>query len=107
MARRWLRQQLLGRRDLLLESLQAAAPQAHVEHRPVGGLNLWARLPDGTDERALVRECESRGLLISPGDEWFPAEPSAPYVRLNYSADDPGRFAEAGQLLGDALQAVA
>ena len=40
-----------------------------VETVPAGGLNLWARLPDGTDVDAVVRECESRGLVISPGAE--------------------------------------
>ena len=101
---RGMRHQLRDRRDLLLASLQAHVPQAHVEQVPAGGLNLWARMPDGTDVAQLVRECEVRGLLIAPGDEWFPAEPSGPFVRLNYSAEDPGRFAEAGRTLGSALR---
>jgi DNA-binding transcriptional MocR family regulator len=45
-------------------------------------------------------------LLIAPGTEWFPAEPSGSYVRLNYSAEDAGRFAEAGEVLGSALRTV-
>lgn len=104
---RGMRQQLRARRDLLLNSLRTHAPQVHVEQVPAGGLNLWARLPDGTDIDQLVHESETRGLLVAPGAEWFPAEPSGPFIRLNYSAEDPGRFAEAAQVLGDALRTLA
>jgi DNA-binding transcriptional MocR family regulator len=103
---RGMRQQLRGRRDLLVDSVQTHAPQVSIEHVPVGGLNLWARLPDGTDVDRLVRECEIRGLLVAPGTEWFPAEPSGPFVRLNFAAEAPVRFAEAGRVLGAALRAV-
>ena len=101
-----MRQRLRGRRDLLVHSLRTRAPQVSVERVPVGGLNLWGRLPDGTDVDRLVRECERRRLLIAPGHEWFPAEPSGPYVRLNYAAEDPSQFTTAGGLLAEALREV-
>jgi len=103
---RGLRQQLRARRDLLLASLREHAPAVHVETLPPGGLNLWARLPEGTDVGRVVRECGTRGLVIAPGTEWFPAEPSGPYIRLNYSGEDPGRFPDAARILGDALEAI-
>jgi DNA-binding transcriptional MocR family regulator len=98
---RRMRQQLRTRRDVLLESLRSSAPDLHVEHVPRGGLNLWARLPDGVDVQQFVRDCEARGVLIAPGSEWFPAEPAGPFVRLNFSAEDPARFPEAARILGD------
>jgi DNA-binding transcriptional MocR family regulator len=101
-----LRPQLRARRDLLRDSVREHAPTAHIETTPKGGLNLWARLPDGTDAAHVVREAEARGLIIAAGDEWFPAEPSGPYVRLNYSSDDPRRFPEAARILGDTLDSV-
>ena len=102
---RGFREQLRARRDLLISSLAAHAPAAQVEGVPVGGLNLWARLPEGTDVGQVVRECEARGLIIAPGSEWFPAEPSGAYVRLNYANADPSRFAEASGILGAVLDA--
>ncbi|SES16440.1 transcriptional regulator, GntR family [Pedococcus cremeus] len=102
---RGMRQQLKTRRDQLLESLRTCAPDLHVQQVPRGGLNLWARLPDGTDVGQFVRDSESRGLLIAPGTEWFPAEPSGPFIRLNFSAEDPARFSEAGHILNDTLKA--
>jgi len=103
---RGFREHLRVRRDLLISSLAAHAPAAHVEGVPVGGLNLWVRLPEGTDVVQVVRACEVRGLIIAPGPEWFPAEPSGSYVRLNYANADPGRFAEAAGILGAVLDDV-
>jgi DNA-binding transcriptional MocR family regulator len=100
---RGLRRQLRDRRDLLIDSLREHAPSAYVEHCPGGGLNLWVRLPEGTDVERLARACEVRGLIIAPGTEWFPAEPTGPYIRLNYSGPNPERFPEAAQLIEEAL----
>ena len=101
---RSVREQLRVRRDLLLDSLRQHAPRAHVEQVPTGGLNLWARLPDGTDLAELVARCEHAGLLVAPGTEWFPAEPAGPFLRLNYSGPGPSAFPEAARILGRALE---
>ncbi|HEY0814673.1 MAG TPA: PLP-dependent aminotransferase family protein [Pseudonocardia sp.] len=100
---RALRQHLRARRDLLVDSLAAHTAHAHLAHIPRGGLNLWARLPDDTDLDRLTRDCEGDGVLIAPGTEWFPAEPSGPFIRLNYSGPDPGRFPDAARVIGAAL----
>jgi DNA-binding transcriptional MocR family regulator len=101
---RGLRHQLQARRDLLVSSLREYAPLAHVEHVPRGGLNLWARLPDGTEVGQLVRDCEAEGVIIAAGDEWFPAEPAGPYIRLNYAGPNPGAFQEGARILGRVLE---
>lgn len=100
---RGFREELRARRDLLVASLTAHAPTALVAHVPAGGLNLWVRLPEGTDVGQVARECEVRGLILAPGGEWFPAEPAGPYVRLNFAHADPARFAEASAILGAVL----
>ena len=89
---------------LLVDSLGARAPLAHVTAVPAGGLNLWLRLPETVDLPALVRECEDRNVLIAAGTEWFPAEPAGPFIRLNYSGPDPGAFPDAARVIGEALE---
>ena len=101
--RRGFRQQLRDRRDLLLDSLREFAPSVTVETVPVGGLNLWVRLPEGSSVDGVVRECEHRGLIVAPGSEWFPAEASGPYVRLNFSGENPERFPDAATILESSL----
>ncbi|MER7108559.1 aminotransferase-like domain-containing protein [Streptomyces sp. NPDC000229] len=100
-----LRQQLAARRDLLVDALREHVPAARLEALPQGGLNLWVRLPDATDLPRLVRDCESAGVLIAPGGEWFPAEPTGAYLRLNYSGPNPGAFPDGARVIGQALAA--
>lgn len=103
---RTLGQELRARRDLLLESLRDFAPSVTVETVPKGGLNLWVRLPEGSAVERVVRECDHRGLIVAAGTEWFPAEPSGPYLRLNYSGENPERFQDAARILEDSLRAI-
>ncbi|MEV7571610.1 PLP-dependent aminotransferase family protein [Pseudarthrobacter sp. NPDC089323] len=100
---RSLRQQLQSRRDLLVTSIREHVPQAHVELLPKGGLNLWLRMPDGTDLPRLTRDCEDNGVIIAAGTEWFPAEPPGAFVRLNFAGPNPGAYPEGARLIGEAL----
>jgi DNA-binding transcriptional MocR family regulator len=100
---RSLRQQLQSRRDLLVTSVREHVPDAHLELLPKGGLNLWLRMPDGTDLPRLTRDCEDNGVIIAAGTDWFPAEPAGPFVRLNYSGPNPGAYPEGARVIGEAL----
>ena len=100
---RSLRRQLVARRDLLMDAVRDHIPEAHIEAAPQGGLNLWVRFPDATDVSRLVRDCEDGGVVVAPGDEWFPAEPTGPYLRLNYAGPNPGAFPDAARVIGQAL----
>ncbi|MGP4113561.1 aminotransferase-like domain-containing protein [Streptomyces sp. 4N509B] len=100
---RGLRHQLAARRNLLVAALRDHVPAAHLTAVPRGGFNLWVRLPDTTDLPRLVRECEADGVVVAPGDEWFPAEPTGPHLRLNYAGPNPGAFADGARVIGRAL----
>lgn len=102
---RRLRQELQARRDLLVHSLVAHVPEVHLDQVPRGGLNLWVRLPDAVDQHRLARDCEVEGVIVAPGDEWFPAEPSGPYLRLNFAGPEPERFPDAARVIGRAVTA--
>ncbi|WP_433274088.1 PLP-dependent aminotransferase family protein [Actinosynnema sp. CS-041913] len=100
---RRLRHQLTARRDLLVASLREHAPDAQVAAVPQGGLNLWARLPDAIDLGRVVQECRSAGVVIGPGHEWFPAEPTGQFIRLNYAGPNPGAFPDGARVIGRTL----
>ncbi|AYG04615.1 PLP-dependent aminotransferase family protein [Gryllotalpicola protaetiae] len=100
---RTLRRQLASRRDLLVDALREFAPNTHLEQVPRGGLNLWLRLPDGTDLARVIRDCEIQGVLVAAGDDWFPAEPTGRYLRLNYSGPNPGAFPDGARIIGQVL----
>lgn len=96
--------QLAARRDLLVGAVRQHVPSAHIEAVPHGGLNLWLRLPDTTDPERLQRDCEAAGVAVAPGHEWFPAEPTGVYLRLNYAGPHPGAFPEGARIIGRALK---
>lgn len=102
---RGLRQQLRARRDLLVDSVVDHAPSAHLAFVPAGGLNLWLQLPDAADLPSIARRCEDAGVLISSGNDWFPAEPTSPFIRLNYAGANPGAFPDAVRTIERVLRA--
>ncbi|MCM3897302.1 MULTISPECIES: aminotransferase-like domain-containing protein [Gordonia] len=104
-----LRRGLGARRDALLDALRAEPSLTATP--PPGGLHLWVRLPDSirvpdrgvgdvpTDPDVVAARALARGLSVVAGREWFPAEPTGPYVRLSYAAAGPDRYAEAVEIL--------
>lgn len=104
---RGVRPQLRARRDLLVNSLRTHAPMTHLAAVPAGGVNLWLQLPDGANEHAVARDCVDHGVLVAPGVEWFPAEPTGAFLRLSFAGPDPSSFPRGAQVIGEALARAA
>lgn len=77
--------ELRHRRDTMTSALRLELPEYFLPHIPSGGYHLWLRLPDGTDEYALVTEALRAGVAVTPGRPYFSAEPPAPHVRLSFA----------------------
>jgi DNA-binding transcriptional MocR family regulator len=90
-----LRGQLRGRRDELARQVEAHLGADALTYLPRGGLNLWVRLADNVDVTRLVERSRHAGVMVAPGTDWFPTEPTGAFVRLNYSAARPEQFAAA------------
>jgi DNA-binding transcriptional MocR family regulator len=93
--RRSLRAALRARRDALLAALHRDLPDLVPDPVPRGGLHLWIRLPEGTDDVALAAAAAADGVIVFPGRPWFAAEPPAPHLRLTYAAAPPSLIDEA------------
>jgi DNA-binding transcriptional MocR family regulator len=94
---RRLRRVLRERRDAIVAALGEqgfAVPLV-----PEGGMNLWVRLDE--DDRELARRAAAAGVLVSPGREFFAAEPPARFLRLTYGAEPPERLVEGVRRLGE------
>ena len=61
-------------------------------------------MPDDTDLPRLLHDCEAGGVIIAAGTEWFPAEPTGPYIRLNYAGPNPAAFSDGARRLGQAIE---
>ncbi|GAB3076206.1 aminotransferase-like domain-containing protein [Micromonospora schwarzwaldensis] len=101
--RRTLRKELRARRDALLAALDRHLPELTPPDVPRGGLHLWVRLPDGTDDVAVTATAAAEGVTVFPGRPWFAAEPPAPHLRLTYAAARPEAMDEAVRRLAVAL----
>ncbi len=76
------------------------------EFRP-GGYQVWARLPDGTDEDAVAEAAQRTGVKAASGRPFFHGEPPAPYLRLAYAGTSgPEEAAEGAVRLAAALDAA-
>ncbi|MFJ1543356.1 PLP-dependent aminotransferase family protein [Micromonospora chalcea] len=101
--RRSLRVQLRARREALLAALDRHLPQLAPRAVPRGGLHLWVRLPDNTDDVAVTAAAAAAGVTVFPGRPWYAAEPPAPHLRLTYAAAPPEQMDDAIHRLSTAL----
>lgn len=98
------RRELGTRRDALAAALPPDLPPPRL---PAGGLHLWLRLPDGTDDGEVAALAARRGLRVSAGTPYFAGEPPAPHLRLSYAAEPPGRLAAGAAILSEILSRTA
>ena len=86
---RGLRNALRVRRDALAGALRRHLGAGCLPHLPAGGLHLWVSLPDGVSDREVEQQAAARGILVSAGHHWHPAEPPAPRLRLSFAGVQP------------------
>ncbi|MFJ9805967.1 aminotransferase-like domain-containing protein [Streptomyces wuyuanensis] len=82
---RFVAAELKARRDTMTAALRLRLPELALPHVPAGGHHLWLRLPDGTDESALVAAALRAGVAVAPGRPYFSAEPPAGHLRLSFA----------------------
>jgi len=99
-----LRVRLGERRDVLAASLERHLPELGTVRRPGGGLHLWVRLPDGTDDVTAAAAAATHGVLVTAGRALHPAEPPAPYLRVTFAAAPVDLLDEGVRRLAAALR---
>jgi len=77
---------LKHRRDIAVAAVTATFGPHALPLRPRGGYHLWVTLPDHLDGRQLAASALANGVAITPGDNYYPTDSSAPHVRLSYVA---------------------
>ncbi|WP_320775603.1 PLP-dependent aminotransferase family protein [Streptomyces sp. CRN 30] len=92
------------RRDVLVDALRRGLGERLRFSVPDGGFFLWARLDDGTDATALLREALAEKVSFVPGAAFFARDPDTAALRLSFSCAEPERMATAGVRLARALE---
>ncbi|MER6530184.1 PLP-dependent aminotransferase family protein [Streptomyces sp. NPDC001508] len=64
--------------------------------RPRGGYHLWVSLPGHLDGRQLASAAMAHGVAITPGENYYSTDNSAPHIRLSYVAAPSAADVDAG-----------
>ncbi len=89
-----LREDLKARRDLLVEALAGHMPEGTRWTLPGGGTSLWLELPPGVDGRDVAAAARRKGVLVAPGDLFFPNRRQTPNLRLSFARARPEKIEE-------------
>ncbi|WP_405644412.1 PLP-dependent aminotransferase family protein [Streptomyces uncialis] len=88
------------RRDALLGGLADALPEGSVWNRPEGGMFVWARLPDGEDSGARLKEAVAHDVAYVPGAPFHSDTPDPATLRLCFVTHTPDEIREGLRRLG-------
>ena len=80
---------LRTRRDAMAAALLRHLGPDCLAAMPAGGLHLWCGLPNGVSDIEVEQRAAARGILVSAGRHWHPAEPAGPFLRLSFAAAQP------------------
>lgn len=94
-------------RDVMLMALEAEMEGLGVTWtRPVGGMFLWVRLPEGMDAQVLLAEAVERGMAFVPGAPFYADEAETNTLRLSYVTVSPEQIRQGVAALAAAIRAL-
>ncbi|BCB78068.1 PLP-dependent aminotransferase family protein [Phytohabitans flavus] len=103
---RRMRARYRRRRDLLLDELAHALPEATVRGI-AAGLHATVELPDDYDEQAILDQARRRGInLVTMHDFWIPPSSGAPTLLLGYAQVPIPAIPTAIRALADAIRST-
>ncbi|WP_431676543.1 PLP-dependent aminotransferase family protein [Kitasatospora sp. KL5] len=92
---------------VLAGALAHELPDWTLARPPAGGLHLWLQLPAGLADTALTEAARTHGVAANPGRHYFPSEPPATHLRLNFAAaTEPVDLTEAAHRLATAAHSL-
>lgn len=99
-----LREVYMGRRDLMLATMDEHFPHEVTWTRPEGGLFLMVTLPPSLDARELLKLALEQDVAFVPCDDFFIGDAGHNTFRLNYSNAREERIVEGIKRLGTVLK---
>ena len=92
-----------ARCEAMLAALSAHMPPGVSWTTPEGGMFIWATLPDTIDAAELLAEAIAAGVAFVPGAAFFPDNPKANTLRLNFTACGPAAIRDGIARLGQLI----
>jgi len=102
---RKIRQVYRERRDTMLAAMDEHFPPEVEWTRPLGGLFLWARMPESVDAQELLTIAVEEKVAFVPGQAFYPGGAGGHHsMRLNFSYSPPDIIEEGIERLGRAIR---
>lgn len=96
-----LARRLRERRDLVVENLRRRMPEGCRWTVPQGGSALWLEFPPPVESRELAAAARRAGLLVAPGDLFYPDRRRSRAVRLAFARVALERIPEGVEALAE------
>lgn len=74
-----------ARRDVMLQALEEFMPEGVTWSKPDGGFFVWISLPESIDSRDLFDAAAENGVIVFPGEWFYPNREAHHNVRLSFS----------------------
>ncbi len=85
-----IRDRYHAQRDAMLAALERELGPTGAEWtRPVGGMFVWVRLPEGLNAQALLPKAVDAGMAFVPGAPFFASQPDTRALRLSFVTSTP------------------
>jgi 2-aminoadipate transaminase len=91
------------KRDVMEQALREKLGDRLTWSQPRGGFFVWATLPDGCSDSALLESALQHGLVFVTGSAFFVDGTGTNTIRLSFSAPTPERIREGVKRLAAAL----
>lgn len=82
------------RRDVMLDALEEHMPAGVHWTHPLGGLFLWASLPEGMSSEDILKSAIDQKVAFVPGSAFYPNGGGQTTMRLNFSHARPEQINE-------------
>ncbi|MCG0276406.1 MAG: PLP-dependent aminotransferase family protein [Thermosediminibacteraceae bacterium] len=89
--------------NLMIRALNKHMPQEVSWTEPQGGLFFWVTLPSGCYSTNLYSKAIKKGILLTPGDFFYPDRRPSPGFRLSIAQIPPEKLEEGLKLLSQAI----
>lgn len=100
----WARDIYRSRRDAMMLALEQHMPSGVTWSKPDGGFFVWISLPESIDSRLVFDEAARNGVIVFPGEWFFPHRDNHRNVRLSFSTIPEDRVVLGIERLGHTLR---
>jgi 2-aminoadipate transaminase len=88
---------------VMLDALATSMPAGVEWTRPVGGMFVWATLPDRMDGTAVLAKSIQRKVAFVPGVAFYAADPQVNTMRLSFVTVPEAKLREGIAILGEVI----